>query len=109
MKRTFVIILVLALLCTALCACGRDDRGSGNVSDNENGVITDENNGDDIIDDVESAMPSANPNNNSGNTNGGGSNGGNNGGGNNGGGNGGNNVPTANPQNSPNPTRAVTP
>ncbi|MDO4815022.1 MAG: hypothetical protein Q4A83_00260 [Bacillota bacterium] len=53
MKRTLIIILVLALLCTALCACGRDDRDSGNVSDNDNGVITDENDGDDIFDRTE--------------------------------------------------------
>ena len=61
MKKSVLIILVLALLCTALCACGRDDRGSGNVSDNENGVITDEPNGNDIIDDMETAMPSMTP------------------------------------------------
>ena len=61
MKKSVLIILVLALLCTALCACGRDDRGSGNVSDNENGVITDEHNGNDVIDDMETAMPGMTP------------------------------------------------
>ena len=61
MKKTLIIILVLALLCTALCACGRDDRDSGNVSDNDNGVITDENNGDDIIDHADDAMPGGTP------------------------------------------------
>ena len=61
MKKSVLIILVFALLCTALCACGRDDRGSGNVSDNENGVITDEHNGNDVIDDMETAMPGMTP------------------------------------------------
>lgn len=61
MKKSLIIILALALLCTGLCACGNDDRGSGSVSDNDNGVITDENNGSDIIDKADDAMPSSTP------------------------------------------------
>lgn len=61
MKKSILIILALALLCTCLCACGMTDRDSGNVSDNENGVITDENNGNSIADHTETAKPSATP------------------------------------------------
>ena len=111
MKKSLIIILALALLCTGLCACGNDDRGSGSVSDNDNGVITDENNGSDIIDKADDAMPSATPNtkntdkplataipgDNNGNGNGGS--------GNNNSADGGN----ANIQGSVNPTQPVTP
>lgn len=40
MKRTLIIILVLALVCALLCGCDRAMRGDGNVGDDD-GIITD--------------------------------------------------------------------
>ena len=48
MKKTILLILALALLCTALCACSE----GGNVNDNEGGVVTDRGNDSNIGDDI---------------------------------------------------------
>lgn len=48
MKKTILLILALALLCTALCACSE----GGNVNDNEGGVVTDRDNDSNIGDDI---------------------------------------------------------
>ena len=48
MKKTILLMLALALLCTALCACSE----GGNVNDNEGGVVTDRDNDSNIGDDI---------------------------------------------------------
>ncbi len=48
MKKTILLILALALLCTALCACSE----GGNVNDNEGGFVTDRGNDSNIGDDI---------------------------------------------------------
>ena len=40
MKKTILLMLALALLCTVLCACSE----GGNVNDNEGGFVTDRGN-----------------------------------------------------------------
>ena len=53
MKKTIILVLVLALLCVTVCAC----TDGGNVNDNKGGIVTDNggnsNIGDDIKDGVE--------------------------------------------------------
>ena len=48
MKKTILLMLALALLCTVLCACSE----GGNVNDNEGGVVTDRDNDSNIGDDI---------------------------------------------------------
>ncbi len=48
MKKTILLMLALALLCTALCACSE----GGNVNDNEGGFVTDRGNDSNIGDDI---------------------------------------------------------
>ena len=48
MKKTILLMLALALLCTVLCACSE----GGNVNDNEGGFVTDRGNDSNIGDDI---------------------------------------------------------
>lgn len=51
MKKAILLILALAMLCTAVCAC----TDGGNVNDNHGGVVTDTPNDSDIGDDIKDA------------------------------------------------------
>lgn len=51
MKKAILLILALALLCTAVCAC----TDGGNVNDNHGGVVTDTPHDSDIGDDIKDA------------------------------------------------------
>lgn len=51
MKKAILLILALAMLCTAVCAC----TDGGNVNDNHGGVVTDTPHGSDIGDDIKDA------------------------------------------------------
>ena len=48
MKKTILLMLALALLCTALCACSE----GGHVNGNEGGFVTDRGNDSNIGDDI---------------------------------------------------------
>ena len=48
MKKAILLILALAMLCTAACAC----TDGGNVNDNHGGVVTDNAHDSDIGDDI---------------------------------------------------------
>lgn len=51
MKKAILLILALAMLCTAVCAC----TDGGNVNDNNGGVVTDTPHDSDIGDDIKDA------------------------------------------------------
>lgn len=51
MKKAILLILALAMLCTAVCAC----TDGGNVNDNHGGVVTDTPHDSDIGDDIKDA------------------------------------------------------
>lgn len=51
MKKAILLILALAMLCTAVCAC----TNGGNVNDNHGGVVTDTPHDSDIGDDIKDA------------------------------------------------------
>lgn len=51
MKKAILLILALAMLCTAVCAC----TDGGNVNDNHDGVVTDTPHDSDIGDDIKDA------------------------------------------------------
>lgn len=51
MKKAILLILALAMLCTAVCAC----TDGGNVNDNHGGVVTDIPHDSDIGDDIKDA------------------------------------------------------
>lgn len=51
MKKAILLILALAMLCTAVCAC----TDGGNVNDNHGGVVTDKPHDSDIGDDIKDA------------------------------------------------------
>lgn len=51
MKKAILLILALAILCTAVCAC----TDGGNVNDNHGGVVTDTPHDSDIGDDIKDA------------------------------------------------------
>lgn len=51
MKKAILLILALAMLCTAVCAC----TDGGNVNDNHGGVVTDNPHDSDIGDDIKDA------------------------------------------------------
>lgn len=51
MKKAILLILALAMLCTAAVAC----TDGGNVNDNRGGVVTDNPHGSDIGDDIKDA------------------------------------------------------
>ena len=51
MKKAILLILALAMLCTAVCAC----TDGGNVNDNHGGVVTDTPHDSDIGDDINDA------------------------------------------------------
>ena len=51
MKKAILLILALAMLCTAVCAC----TDGGNVNDNHGGVVTDAPHDSDIGDDIKDA------------------------------------------------------
>lgn len=51
MKKAILLILALAMLCTAVCAC----TDGGNVNDNHGGVVTDTPHDGDIGDDIKDA------------------------------------------------------
>ena len=51
MKKAILLILALAMLCTAVCAC----TDGGNVNDNPGGVVTDTPHDSDIGDDIKDA------------------------------------------------------
>ena len=51
MKKAILLILALAMLCTAVCAC----TDGGNVNDNHGGVVTDNAHDSDIGDDIKDA------------------------------------------------------
>ena len=51
MKKAILLILALAMLCTAVCACTDGD----NVNDNHGGVVTDTPHDSDIGDDIKDA------------------------------------------------------
>lgn len=51
MKKAILLILALAMLCTAVCAC----TDGGNVNDNHSGVVTDTPHDSDIGDDIKDA------------------------------------------------------
>ena len=51
MKKVILLILALAMLCTAVCAC----TDGGNVNDNHGGVVTDTPHDSDIGDDIKDA------------------------------------------------------
>ena len=51
MKKAILLILALAMLCTAVCAC----TDGGNVNDNHGGVVTDTTHDSDIGDDIKDA------------------------------------------------------
>ena len=51
MKKAILLILALAMLCTAVCAC----TDGGNVNDNHGGVVTDPPHDSDIGDDIKDA------------------------------------------------------
>lgn len=51
MKKAILLILALAMLCTAVCAC----TDGGNVNDNHGGIVTDTPHDSDIGDDIKDA------------------------------------------------------
>lgn len=51
MKKAILLILALAMLCTAVCAC----TDGGNVNENHGGVVTDTPHDSDIGDDIKDA------------------------------------------------------
>lgn len=51
MKKAILLILALAMLCTAVCAC----TDGGNVNDNHGGVVTDTPHDSDVGDDIKDA------------------------------------------------------
>lgn len=51
MKKAILLIIALAMLCTAVCAC----TDGGNVNDNHGGVVTDTPHDSDIGDDIKDA------------------------------------------------------
>ena len=51
MKKAILLMLALAMLCTAVCAC----TDGGNVNDNHGGVVTDTPHDSDIGDDIKDA------------------------------------------------------
>lgn len=51
MKKAILLILALAMLCSAVCAC----TDGGNVNDNHGGVVTDTPHDSDIGDDIKDA------------------------------------------------------
>ena len=51
MKKAILLILALAMLCTAACGC----TDGGNVSDNHGGIVTDNTHDSDIVDDIDDA------------------------------------------------------
>ena len=51
MKKAILLILALAMLCTAVCAC----TDGGNVNDNHGGVVADNPHDSDIGDDIKDA------------------------------------------------------
>lgn len=51
MKKAILLILALAMLCPAVCAC----TDGGNVNDNHGGVVTDKPHDSDIGDDIKDA------------------------------------------------------
>ena len=48
MKKAIFLIVALAVLCMAVCACS----DGGNVSDNKGGVVTDNGGNSNIVDDI---------------------------------------------------------
>ena len=55
MKKAILLILALAMLCTAAVAC----TDGGNVNDNRGGVVTDNAHDSDIVDDIKDAADDA--------------------------------------------------